>query len=70
MKSRTYCFSPPKPPRRQERQMPNVLPLPMMFVQRLVMLASSPALKVAGRNAVSVMLNAVPAGGGSIAVEE
>jgi len=50
--------------------MPNVLPLPMMFVQRLVMLASSPALKVAGRNAVSVMLNAVPAGGGSIAVEE
>jgi len=50
--------------------MPNVLPLPMMFVQRLAMLASSPALKLAGLKLVSVMLNAVPAGGGSIAVEE
>ena len=35
--------------------MPNPLPLPMMFVQRLVMLASSPALRVAGVNFVSVV---------------
>ena len=38
--------------------MPNPLPLPMMFVQRLVMLASSPALRVAGVNAVSVVWTA------------
>ena len=36
-----------KPPTLHDRQMPNVLPLPMMFVQRLVMLASSCALRVA-----------------------
>ena len=48
--------------------MPNPLPLPMMFKQRLVMLFSSvgspgaPELNVAGMNAVSVTAN-VPATG-------
>ena len=41
-----------------ERQMPKVLPLPMMFVQRFVMLASSAALKVAWMNGVAVRLKA------------
>jgi len=36
--------------------MPNVLPLPMMFEQRLVMLESSPGLNVAAVKGVSVRL--------------
>ena len=63
---RNYCLSAPKPPRRQERQIPNVLPLPMMLLQRFVMLARSPTLRVAERKGVSVMLNELPAGGGSV----
>jgi len=50
--------------------MPNVLPLPMILVQRLVMLASSPGFKVAGLKGVSVMLNGIPAGSGSTLVAE
>ena len=38
--------------------MPNVLPLPMMFVQRFLMLASSAGLNVARMKGVSVRLNA------------
>ena len=52
-----YCLWPPRPPAAQPRQMPKPLPLPMMLVQRLLMLASSPALRVAGVNAVSVTEN-------------
>ena len=37
--------------------MPNPLPLPMMLVQRLVMLASSCAFKVLPMNGVSVVAN-------------
>ena len=37
----SYRLVTSNPPARHERQMPKVLPLPMMFVQRLVMLANS-----------------------------
>ena len=43
------------PPALHERQIPNVLPLPTMLVQRLVMLASSAGLSVANVNGVSVV---------------
>ena len=36
--------------------MPNPLPFPLMNVQSCVILVNSPALRVAGRNAVSVTL--------------
>src|SRR5690349_804962 len=42
--------------------MPKPLPLPRMAAQRPLMLASSPALKIAGENGVSVTLNAATAG--------
>ena len=54
-----FAFNPPV---RHDRQMPNVLPLPMMFVQRLVMLASSARLSVPREKAVSVTAK-VPATG-------
>ena len=50
----TYCFSAPKPPDRHDLQMPKVLPLPMMLVQRLAILVSSAALSVACVNGASV----------------
>ena len=59
-------YSARRPPVRQERQMPNVLPLPMMLVQRPVIDCSSlldpgaPWLNVAGMKAVSVVAK-VPA---------
>lgn len=52
-KSYAYLVA-PNPPTRQERQMPNVLPLPIMFVQRFLMLANSCSLSVALKNGVSV----------------
>ena len=47
-----------KPPFLHDRQIPNVLPLPMMLAQRLVIEANSAALIVLGRNGVSVVANA------------
>lgn len=49
-----YCDTAPSPPRRHERQIPNPLPLAWMKPQNEVIRASSPALKPAGENAVSV----------------
>ena len=45
------------PPALQDRQMPNVEPLPTMFVHRLLTLANSAGLKVAFKNGVSVTAN-------------
>ena len=58
------CLDPPSAPGRQDRHCPNVLPLPMMYAQRFVMLASSSKLGVVGKKGVSLMLY-VSAGFGS-----
>ena len=49
-----YCRAPPKPPRRQLRQMPNPLPLAMMKLHSEPSRAASPALNVTGVNLFSV----------------
>ena len=49
------------PPVLHERQIPNVLPLPMILVQRLVMLANSAGLSVALLKGVSVVAKPVAA---------
>lgn len=54
--------APPSAPDLQEVQIPKPLALPMIAAQRPVMLANSPALKVAGVKAVSVVA-LVPATG-------
>jgi hypothetical protein len=50
----SYRRAAPNPPVLQEAQIPAPLELPIMFLQRFVRLASSPALSVDGVNAVSV----------------
>lgn len=55
-------FEPPSAPDLQEVQIPKPLALPMIAAQRPVMLANSPALRVAGVKAVSVVA-VVPAAG-------
>src|SRR6185503_6124950 len=51
---------------RQERQIPNELPLPMMLAHRFVILAFSSELRVAGANCVSVSVNG---GAGGFTIE-
>jgi hypothetical protein len=52
----------PRAPNWQELQIPKPLPLAMMNVQRFVRRESSPALSVAGTNAVSVIAVGTPPG--------
>lgn len=51
---RVIYFPALKPPTLQERQMPNELPLPTMFIQRLVMLANSAGLRGEVTKGVSI----------------
>lgn len=62
----TYCLIAPSPPVRQDLQMPKVLPLPTMFVQRFVRLASSSRLMRLPLNDVSVTLLRVVAPVGAV----
>jgi hypothetical protein len=64
LKATNYCelFDPPRAPARQDLQTPKPLPLPRMAAHRPPMLASSPALRVDGVKAVSVVAT-VPATG-------
>jgi hypothetical protein len=53
----SYCLLPPNAPRRQERQMPNPLPLAWMKPHNVVARASSAALSVAGVKATRLLSN-------------
>ena len=58
-----YLLPAPSPPRRQDRQMPNPLPLAMLKLQRVSRRVSSLGLKVATVNGVSVMASVPPGAG-------